>query len=64
MQISSLAGLYIRFIFVGGKSNVSTTMLQALEKHEARDKGLDEKWPKFFALRLALLYLRGLFCTL
>ncbi|KAF9444882.1 hypothetical protein P691DRAFT_763000 [Macrolepiota fuliginosa MF-IS2] len=38
--------------------NVSTTMLRTLlEKHEAGDKGLDEKWAKFSTHGLALLYL-------
>lgn len=61
MEISSLAALSIGFIFVGSKNgDVSTTMLQTLlEKHEGGDKGLDEKWAKFFALGLALLYLGG-----
>ncbi|KXN85575.1 26S proteasome regulatory subunit rpn-1 [Leucoagaricus sp. SymC.cos] len=59
MEIASLAALSLGFIFVGSKNgDVSSTMLQTLlEKHEAGDKGLDEKWAKFFALGLALLFL-------
>lgn len=61
MEVSSLAALSLGFIFVGSKNgDVSSTMLQTLmEKHEAGDKGLDEKWGKFFALGLALLFLGG-----
>ncbi|KAJ3555633.1 hypothetical protein NP233_g12161 [Leucocoprinus birnbaumii] len=59
MEISSLAALSLGFIFVGSKNgDVSSTMLQTImEKHESNDKGLDEKWAKFFVLGLALLFL-------
>jgi 26S proteasome regulatory subunit N1 len=61
MEISSLAALSLGFIFVGSKNgDVSSTMLQTLmEKHEAGDRGLEEKWAKFFALGLALIFLGG-----
>ncbi len=59
MEISALAALSLGFIFVGSKNgDVSTAMLQTLlEKHEGGDKGLEDKWAKFFILGLALLYL-------
>jgi len=61
MEVSSLAALSLGFIFVGSKNgDISSSMLQTLlEKHEASDKGLDEKWAKFFVLGLALLFLGG-----
>ncbi|KAF8156930.1 armadillo-type protein [Crassisporium funariophilum] len=59
MEISSLAALALGFIFVGSKhGEVSETILQTLmEKFERADKSLDEKWAKFMALGLGLLYL-------
>lgn len=62
MEISALAALSLGFIFVGSKNgDVSSAMLQTLlEKHEAGDKGLEDKWAKFFILGLALLYLGNL----
>ena len=59
MEISSLAALALRFIFVGSKHDeVSESILQAfMEKYERGDKLLDEKWAKFMALGLGLLYL-------
>jgi len=61
MEISSLAALSLGFIFVGSKNgDISSSMLQTLlEKYEAGDKSLDEKWAKFFVLGLALLFLGG-----
>lgn len=59
MEISSLAALALGFIFVGSKhGDISETILQTLmEKSERADKSLDEKWAKFMALGLGLLYL-------
>lgn len=59
MEISSLAALALGFIFVGSKhGEVSEIILQTLmEKYERGDKSLDEKWTKFMALGLGLLYL-------
>jgi len=61
MEVSSLAALSLGFIFVGSKNgDISSSILQTLmEKHEAGDKGLDEKWARFFVLGLALLFLGG-----
>ncbi|KDR72525.1 hypothetical protein GALMADRAFT_252654 [Galerina marginata CBS 339.88] len=59
MEISSLAALALGFVFVGSKhGDVSETILQTLmDKFERGDKSLDEKWAKFMALGLGLLYL-------
>jgi 26S proteasome regulatory subunit N1 len=59
MEISSLAALALGFIFVGSKhGEVSESILQSfMEKYERGDKSLDEKWTKFMALGLGLLYL-------
>jgi len=59
MEISGLAALALGFIFVGSKhGEVSEIILQTLmEKYERGDKSLDEKWAKFMALGLGLLYL-------
>ena len=59
MEISGLATLALGFIFVGSKhGEVSEVILQTLmEKYEHGDKSLDEKWAKFMALGLGLLYL-------
>ena len=59
MEVASLAALALGFIFVGSENgDVSSTILQTLmEKAEAEDKSLDEKWSRFLVLGLALLYL-------
>ncbi|TFK22375.1 26S proteasome regulatory complex, non-ATPase subcomplex, Rpn1 subunit [Coprinopsis marcescibilis] len=59
MEVSSLAALALGFIFVGSKhGDVTETILQALmERAEAEDKSLDEKWAKFLVLGLGLVYL-------
>ncbi|KAF5383134.1 hypothetical protein D9615_005031 [Tricholomella constricta] len=59
MEISSLAALALGFIFVGSENGeVTGTILQTLmEKFDRDDKSLDEKWARFMALGLGLLYL-------
>ncbi|KAF8067773.1 armadillo-type protein [Lyophyllum atratum] len=59
MEISSLAALALGFIFVGSENGeVTGTILQTLmEKYDRDDKSLDEKWARFMALGLGLLYL-------
>lgn len=59
MEIASLAALALGFIFVGSQhGEISETILQTLmEKSERNDKSLDEKWARFMALGLGLLYL-------
>lgn len=56
MEIASLSALALGFVFVGsGNGEVTSTVLQTLMERE--DKYLDEKWARFMALGLALLYL-------
>lgn len=56
MEISSMAALALGFIFVGSANgDVAGTFLQALM--ERSEKELDEKWTRYLALALALLYL-------
>jgi 26S proteasome regulatory subunit N1 len=59
MEIASLATLALGFIFVGSENGeITSTILQTLmEKAERGDVGLDEKWARFMALGLGLLYL-------
>ncbi|KAJ6631146.1 armadillo-type protein [Mycena sp. CBHHK59/15] len=59
MEIASFATLALGFIFVGSENGeITGTILQTLmEKAERGDAGLDEKWAKFMALGLGLLYL-------
>ncbi|RDB30373.1 26S proteasome regulatory subunit rpn-1 [Hypsizygus marmoreus] len=59
MEIASLAALALGFIFVGSENGeVTGTILQTLmEKFDRDDKSLDEKWARFMALGLGLLYL-------
>ncbi|KAJ7136028.1 armadillo-type protein [Mycena epipterygia] len=59
MEIASLATLALGFIFVGSENGeITGTILQTLmEKAERSDAGLDEKWARFMALGLGLLYL-------
>jgi 26S proteasome regulatory subunit N1 len=56
MEIASLATLALGFVFVGsGNGEVAGTVLQTLMERE--EKFLDEKWSRFMALGLSLLYL-------
>ncbi|TEB31795.1 26S proteasome regulatory complex, non-ATPase subcomplex, Rpn1 subunit [Coprinellus micaceus] len=59
LEVAGLAALALGFIFVGSENgDISSTILQTLmEKAEAEDKSLDEKWSRFLVLGLALLYL-------
>ncbi|KAH8830118.1 armadillo-type protein [Flagelloscypha sp. PMI_526] len=59
MEIVGLAALTIGFVFVGsGNGEATGSLSQALmERAEMENGGLDEKWAKFFALGLGLLYL-------
>ncbi|KAF5336461.1 hypothetical protein D9611_006460 [Ephemerocybe angulata] len=59
MEIASLAALALGFIFVGSEhGEITATILQTLmEKAESEDKSLDEKWARYMALGLGLLYL-------
>ena len=59
MEIASLAALAVGFIFTGSENGEATgTILQMLmERAEREDKSLDEKWARFIALSLGLLYL-------
>ncbi|GJE86631.1 26S proteasome regulatory complex non-ATPase subcomplex Rpn1 subunit [Phanerochaete sordida] len=55
MEIASLAALSLGFIYVGsGDGEISSTILQTLMERDA--KQLDEKWSRYMALGLALLY--------
>lgn len=56
MEIASLTALALGFIFVGScNGEITSTILQTLMERE--DKELHEKWARFMALGLALLYL-------
>lgn len=60
MEISGLAALALGFIFVGSENGeVTGTILQTfMDKFDREDdKSLDEKWARFMALGLGLLYL-------
>ncbi|KAF9255501.1 26S proteasome regulatory complex, non-ATPase subcomplex, Rpn1 subunit [Marasmius fiardii PR-910] len=59
MEIVALAALALGFVFVGSENGDITGMiLQCLmERAERGDKGLEEKWSRFLALGLGLLYL-------
>jgi 26S proteasome regulatory subunit N1 len=60
MEISSLAALALGFVFVGSENGeVTATILQTfMDKFDKEDdKSLDEKWARFMALGLGLLYL-------
>ncbi|KAF7353834.1 26S proteasome regulatory subunit RPN1 [Mycena venus] len=55
-HLLSLATLALGFIFVGSKNGeITGTIL--MEKAERGDTGLDEKWARYMALGLGLLYL-------
>ena len=56
MEIASLAALALGFVFVGsGNGEIASTILQTLMERD--DKALDEKWGRFMAVGLGLLYL-------
>ncbi|KZV92939.1 putative RPN1-26S proteasome regulatory subunit [Exidia glandulosa HHB12029] len=56
MEIVSLASLALGFVFVGScHGEITSTILQTLMERD--DAHLDEKWARFMALGLALLYL-------
>ncbi|KAJ7734781.1 hypothetical protein DFH07DRAFT_988045 [Mycena maculata] len=59
MEVASLATLALGFIFVGSENGeITGTILQTLmENAERSDAGLDEKWARFMALGVGLLYL-------
>ena len=55
MEIASLSALALGFIYVGtGNGEITSTILQTLMERDP--KQLDEKWARFMALGLALLY--------
>ena len=55
MEIASMSALALGFIYVGsGDGEISSTILQTLMERDA--KQLDEKWARYMALGLALLY--------
>lgn len=55
MEIAALSALALGFVFVGsGNGEITSTILQTLM--ERNDAALDEKWGRFMALGLALLY--------
>ena len=61
MEIASLASLALGFIYAGsGDGEISSTILQTLMERDP--KQLDEKWARYMALGLALLYI-GLFSS-
>jgi 26S proteasome regulatory subunit N1 len=63
MEIASLASLSLGFIFVGSANGeITSTILQTMMERD--DKALEEKWARFLALGLALLYLGLLSCWL
>ena len=56
MEVASLAALALGFIYTGsGNGEISSTILQTLMEREP--KQLDEKWARYMALGLALLYI-------
>ncbi|RXW17645.1 hypothetical protein EST38_g8208 [Candolleomyces aberdarensis] len=59
MEVASLAALALGFIFVGSEHReIPGTILETLmEKADAGDKSLDEKWARYLVLGLGLLYL-------
>lgn len=59
MELASMAALSIGFVFVGSENGeITGTILQALmERFDRNDKSLDDKWARFMALGLGLLYL-------
>jgi 26S proteasome regulatory subunit N1 len=56
MEIASLSALALGFVFVGsGNGEITSTILQTMMERD--EHALDEKWGRFMALGLALLYL-------
>jgi hypothetical protein len=56
MEVASLTALSLGFVFVGSANGeIASTILQTMMERE--DKELKEKWGRFMALGLALLYL-------
>jgi len=56
MEIASLAALALGFVFVGsGNGEIAGSILEVMMEREEKD--LNEKWSKFMALALGLLYL-------
>lgn len=61
MEIASLTSLALGFVFVGScNGDITSTILQALMERD--EKALDEKWARFMALGLALLYMGEFLC--
>lgn len=58
MEVASLASLSLGFIFVGSANGeIAGTILQAImERVETDESQLSDKWARFLALGLALLY--------
>ncbi|KAM6492451.1 Armadillo-type fold [Amanita muscaria] len=59
MELASMAALSLGFVFVGSENGeVTGTILQVfMDRFDRNDKSLDEKWARFMALGLGLLYL-------
>ena len=59
MEIASLASLALGFVFVGSENGeITAAILQVLmEKFDRDDNSLNEKWARFMALGLGLVYL-------
>lgn len=59
MEIASLASLALGFVFVGSENGeITAAILQVLmEKFDRHDNSLNEKWARFMALGLGLVYL-------
>lgn len=56
MEIASLAALALGFVFVGsGNGEIAGSILEVMMEREEKD--LNEKWSRFMALALGLLYL-------
>ena len=56
MEIASLATLALGFIFVGsGNGEIASTVLQTFMERD--EKQLEEKWARYMALGLALVFL-------
>ncbi|PFH48077.1 hypothetical protein AMATHDRAFT_66236 [Amanita thiersii Skay4041] len=59
MELASMTALALGFIFLGSENgDVTGTILQSfMDRFERVDASLDEKWARFMALGLGLLYL-------
>jgi 26S proteasome regulatory subunit N1 len=56
MEVTAITALALGFILVGsGNGEIASTILQIMMERD--DKALDEKWSRFLALGLGLLYL-------